>query len=136
MERLDNKNEFKKFNSQKKDKRLGVGLVFIFIGSVLIMSNIGIMPQILRHYIFSWQMLLIVIGIFNLVNNKNKTFGLILITVGVFFLLPQIFGFPRLYIRMFWPAIFIIIGAYILLRKRHEPEDFFNENNTSSDESL
>ncbi|MBN1252703.1 MAG: hypothetical protein JXR51_04070, partial [Bacteroidales bacterium] len=29
-----------------------------------------------------------------------------------------------------------IIGAYILLRKRHEPEDFFNENNTSSDESL
>ena len=137
METYNKKNGLKPDNRNRKDKRLGVGIIFIFVGAVLILSNIGIMPPVLKHYIFSWQMLLIVIGIFNLVSQKNNTLGLILITVGVFFLLPEIFGLSRHYWEMFWPAIFIIIGAYILLRKRHEEGDeFFNENVLGSDEGV
>jgi len=137
METYNKKNELKPDNKNRKDKRLGVGIIFIFIGAVLILSNIGIMPPILKYYIFSWQMLLIVIGIFNLVSQKNNTLGLILITAGVFFLLPEIFGFSKHYWRMFWPAIFIIIGAYILLKKRQEPnDDFFNENIVGADEGI
>jgi len=137
METYNKKNKIKPKNKNKNDKRLGVGIVFIFIGAVLILSNIGVMPPILKHYIFSWQMLLIVIGIFNLVNQKDNTLGLILITVGVFFLLPEIFGFSRHYWKMFWPAIFIIIGTYILLRKKHDTNDeFYNKSVLGTNEGV
>jgi len=124
METLDDFNDKNSTHKKRRsDRRLGVGVVFIFIGAVLILSNLGIMPQVLRHHIFSWQMILIVIGLFQIVNNKNRTFGLIMMTVGVFFLLPGIFGFSRQMWHMFWPAIFLIIGAYILFRRKIDPDD-------------
>lgn len=124
METLDDFNDKKPTHKKRSsDRRLGVGIVFIFIGAILILSNLGIMPPVLRHHIISWQMILIVIGLFQIVNNKNKTFGLIMMTVGVFFLLPGIFGFSRQMWHMFWPAIFLIIGAYILFRRKIDPDD-------------
>jgi len=106
------------------------------VGAVLILSNFGIMPEILRHHIFSWQMILIAIGLFSVVNNRNKTFGLIMITVGVFFLLPGMFGFSRQMWHMFWPAIFLIIGAYILFRRRIDPDDVDMIDSTVNDEDV
>ncbi|RLD78956.1 MAG: hypothetical protein DRJ10_09550 [Bacteroidetes bacterium] len=137
METIDNFNDKNKMPGQKgKDKRLGVGIVFIFIGAVLVLSNLGIMPSQLRHHIFSWQMILIAIGLFGVVNNRNKTFGLIMITVGVFFILPGLFGFSRQMWRMFWPAIFLIIGAYILFRRRVDPDDIDMMDSIANDEDI
>ena len=137
METLDDFNDKDPIPKKRSsDRRLGVGIVFIFIGAVLILSNLGIMPQVLRHHIFSWQMILIVIGLFQIVNNKNKTFGLIMMTVGVFFLLPGIFGFSRQMWHMFWPAIFLIIGAYILFRRKIDPDDMELMGETVNDEDF
>ncbi len=137
METLGNFNDKNKTPGRNRnDRRLGVGIVFIFIGAVLILSNLGILPQVLRHHIFSWQMILIAIGLFSVVNNRNKTFGLIMIIVGVFFLLPGIFGFSRQMWHMFWPAIFLIIGAYILFRRRIDPDDMETIDGTANDEDV
>ncbi|MEN8120262.1 MAG: DUF5668 domain-containing protein [Bacteroidota bacterium] len=137
METIDNFNDKnRKPEKNRRDRRLGVGIIFIFIGAVLILSNLGIMPGVLRHHIFSWQMIIIAIGLFSVVNNQNKTFGLIMITVGVFFLLPGIFGFSRQMWHMFWPAIFLIIGAYILFRRRTDPDDLDMMDSTANDEDI
>ncbi len=137
METLGNFNDKNKTPGRNRnDRRLGIGIVFIFIGAVLILSNLGILPQVLRHHIFSWQMILIAIGLFSVVNNRNKNFGLIMIIVGVFFLLPGIFGFSRQMWHMFWPAIFLIIGAYILFRRRIDPDDMETIDGTANDEDV
>lgn len=145
MRRLD---DYDKKNpsppDRRHDKRLGVGIIFIFIGAVLVLSNIGIMPAILKNYIFSWQMILIVIGLFSLANKRDKTLGLVLISVGVFFILPGIFGIPGVRWGKFWPVLFVFIGAYILFRRKIEPvghsyiesdiedEDFIDDLNVFS----
>ncbi len=135
MEVINNPNNQNKIPERKgKDKRLGVGIIFIFIGAILILTNLGIMPSNLRHYIFSWQTILIVIGLFGVVNNRNKTFGLIMITMGVFFLLPGIFGFSKQIRHMFLPAVFLIIGAYILFRRRIDPDDIHSASIDVNDE--
>lgn len=137
METLNDFNEHNQPQKKhKRDRRLGVGIVFIFLGAILILSNLGLIPQTLRHHIFSWQMILIVIGLFGVVNNRNKTFGLVMISVGVFFLLPGLFGFSRQMWHMFWPAIFLVIGAYILFRRKLDPNDFELEDGTGNDEDV
>jgi len=125
MRRLDDFNHKKPFNcNNKQDKRLGVGIVFIFIGALFIFSNIGLIPAAMRHYIWSWQMLLIVIGLFTLSGNKNRTVGLVLVSIGVFFILPGLFGMPRIGLGKLWPLVFVGVGAYILIRRNREQKDF------------
>ena len=75
MRRLDDFNHKKPYNNDnKQDKRLGVGIVFIFIGALFIFSNIGLIPQVMKNYIFSLQMILIVIGIFTIAVHLSCTF--------------------------------------------------------------
>lgn len=140
MRRLDDYNDTNRHNKgNKQDKRLGVGIVFIFIGALFIFSNLGMIPMAMKHYIFSWQMILIVIGLFSISGNRNKTTGLILISIGVFFILPGIFGMGRIGLGKLWPVIFVGIGAYILMRRkteiREENEPHF-ETSTNSDDTI
>ena len=125
MRRLDDFEDKKHHGCHhKQDKRLGVGIVFIFIGALFIFSNIGLIPHGMKHYIFSWQMILIVIGLFTLSGNKNRTVGLVLISIGVFFILPGLFGMPRIGLGKLWPLVFVGIGAYILVRRNKEHKEF------------
>ncbi len=121
MIRLDDQNNRKPENHETKhDKRLGLGIVFIFIGIIFILSNTGLMPNAIENYIFSWQMILIVIGLFSITGNKNKTTGLILISIGVIFIMPGIFGLPHFVFANLWPIALVALGAIILFRKKHE----------------
>jgi predicted membrane protein len=121
MRRLDDENAGKpENNSHRHDKRLGLGIVFIFIGIVFVLSNLGLIPFPIRHYVFSWQMILIVIGLFSIAGNRNKTHGLILISIGVVFMMPGILGFPGLGFSSLWPLALIGLGAYILFKQKTE----------------
>ncbi len=141
MRRLDDFNENKPYGCEnKQDKRLGVGIVFIFIGAVFIFSNIGLIPPVMKHYIFSWQMILIVIGLFTLAGNKNRTVGLVLVSIGVFFILPGLFGMPRIGLGKLWPLVFVGVGAYILIRRNKEHREFdfpeMGEKSTTNSEDV
>lgn len=121
MRRLDDENAEKPENNRNRhDKRLGLGIVFIFIGIVFVLSNLGLIPFPVRHYVFSWQMILIVIGLFSIAGNRNKTQGLIMIGIGVVFMMPGILGFPGLGLSSLWPLALIGLGAYILLKQKSE----------------
>ena len=116
-----NMNLTDKHHEQKSKKRSVLGLIFITIGSVLIAKKAGIIPENISHIIISWQMLLIAIGSFNIIMNKNFRSGLILISIGIFFILPKMFDIPFDVKDMFWPAIFVVIGVIMLtVGNRHK----------------
>src|SRR5665648_502255 len=48
------------------DSRTFVGIIFVLVGSVLIARNYGWLDYDFSRYLISWQMLLIVIGLFQL----------------------------------------------------------------------
>jgi predicted membrane protein len=63
-------------------------------------------------------MLLIVIGVITLAGSDNKTPGVVLISVGGFFMIPELFtDFFRSF-NFFWPAIFIVIGIVLLINSK------------------
>ncbi len=139
MIRLDeNENNIPVNNNDRHDKRLGIGIVFLFLGSIFLFNNMGVIPNMLKHYLFSWQMILIVVGLFMLASNKNKRTGFILISLGVFFIVPDILGFGRIRLGQLWPIIFVIIGIYILLRhkKQQSDMDLFDNIATSNNEDF
>lgn len=78
-------------------------------------------------------MLLIGIGAFNIFTKANYRSGLILITIGTFFITPKIFDIPFEMREMFWPAIFIVIGVLMVtVKNRHKTKG----NNESSEHSV
>lgn len=100
------------------DNRIIIGIVMVLIGLFLVMRNTGIFPHFIDHVIFSWQMLLIVIGlVITLGSAGGRTAGVIIMAVGGFFLIPMIFR-ETFDINMFWPSIFIIIGIIFIFSRR------------------
>lgn len=115
----------------QQDKRIGLGVILIGIGGLFLLGNLGLIPWEVRHYIFSWQGILIIIGSVFLITKPDKTPGIILISVGGFFLLPEILDIPGFSIRTFWPLVLIAIGILFILRQRgHKP---FSKSNKGND---
>lgn len=97
--------------------KLILAVILIGAGILLLAHNFNLIPWNVYRVIFSWPMLLLVLGVVQISKHPNKTFGLILIAIGSFFLLPKVF--PELSInfgQLFWPAIFLGIGLLILFK--------------------
>lgn len=100
--------------------RLIIGLLLVLVGVYLLLNNFDLIPFTLPHYVFSWQTLLILIGLVIVGTREHKGGGITLIIIGVIFLLPEIFYVSFDDILMFWPLVFVIIGISILLRRNRE----------------
>jgi predicted membrane protein len=107
-------------------------LFLIGIGVVLLFRNLELL--ILPSYVYTWKMLLIVLGIYNLLL-RHWTFGLILTAIGTFFVLPEALEIPRLEFGKIWPAILILIGLSIFFRIIFPPRRKFIDFEMYSEES-
>jgi len=94
------------------------GLIIIGLGLTWLLKNTGYLNESTWNIIFSWEMLLIAIGVVSLFRDKGKLFGVILILVGCFFLFSHHFDLPFTLRRIFWPALLIIAGLFILFGSR------------------
>lgn len=129
-----------------RNRTLAVGLLIILIGLAFLLRQMDVFTPRVENILFSWQMLLILIGSFFLVFSDNKTTGFILILIGGFFILPEIYVLPYNFRRTFWPVLLILLGIFILSRsglfRRGEvvtaedgptgPQDYFEEVNVFS----
>lgn len=126
-------------------RNFALGALVIAAGLILLLSNMHILSYEAKHIFFSWQMLLIGIGVISLFGNGNKTPGYILIIIGGVFLIPKIFNLDFNIMSLFWPAILIAIGILILLKRMpkrpirqnfsmHDvsPEGYIHEDNIFS----
>lgn len=116
-------NELKKRGrNPETSSRFLIGILLIVAGLILIVKKSSVLPEPLDYFIddiiFSWQMLLIAIGVITLVGSDNKTPGIVLISVGGFFLIPELFtDFFRSF-NFFWPALFIVVGIVLLMNSK------------------
>ena len=104
--------------SEIQSRRIGFGIALIFFGAFFLLDNLGLIPWDLRHYIFQWEGIMIIIGIVILVNDPRKNAGWILIIIGTFFLLPDILYIPWFRISTFWPVLLIALGFVYIVRQR------------------
>ena len=95
--------------------RIWVPLGLVCVGGILLARQLGLpMPD----WLFSWQVLLIAIGIFSGLAHAFRGPGwLIMILIGTFFLMDQLI--PGLDIHRFiWPAVIILVGLIMLIRPK------------------
>lgn len=99
-----------------------VGATLVIAGVLLILGRTGIIPSSYLGYIFSWQMLLIVIGLIGLLSlSRSYFFNLLLILIGGFFMATEIYEIPIETQRLFWPIVLVIAGLLIIFKhKNHE----------------
>ena len=102
-----------------KSKHIILGLLLIAAGVFFILKNLGILSPFASSIIFSWQMLLIAIGLTWVANHK-RTPGIILIIIGAAYLAPEFFNLPINFHEIFWPSLLILGGILMIFsRGRH-----------------
>lgn len=105
--------------------RILSGIVVVIVGSVLLARQLGVeMPS----WLFTWEMLIIVIGIY--IGAKHdfcKGGWFVPIIIGSIFLLDDIY--PELTVgRMFWPVFIIAAGLFMILAPRKKYRNNWREN--------
>jgi len=113
--------------------RLIVGGLLIVIGLLLFMSINDYIDYNIGHIIFSFPFILFVIGILILVNSRNRTFGLILTFVGLFFLIPRIFPWIDINGSLIFPLLIIGLGIAIIVRQRGTPKSKYTAEGIRKD---
>jgi len=106
-------NEDKPIN--RSHSRVWVALTLMVVGAALIVEQMGLA---LPYWLFSWQMLLIVIGVFIGFNHGFRGGAwAILILIGGAFLIDDILPGFTLH-RYIWPFAILLIGFLLLVRPR------------------
>ena len=102
-------------NPRRGSKGAAFGLIMIIVGFVIIANQFNVIPFKMREILFTWQAILIVIGVV-FVTTRDRYSGYILMGIGAFFLLPEIIDMPFQYRHMFWPLVFILGGVLIIFK--------------------
>ena len=67
------------------------------------------------HFLFSWPMILIIIG--GVLLAGKRSIGLVFLIVGGIFILPKLFFIPGITISLLFPVLLIGIGVAMVARK-------------------
>ncbi|WP_299826349.1 hypothetical protein [uncultured Pontibacter sp.] len=98
------------------------GLLLVIIGLVILATKLDYF--FLPNWVFSWQMLLIVIGLFiGFKHNFRKPSWLILVIIGSVFLFNELI--PGINIRFyFWPILLIGIGVWVMMKPKKYTQQY------------
>lgn len=131
--------EGKEIGPTLKRKTIMFGILVITFGVFWLLSNFEMLSPVVRDSVFSWQALVIAIGLINLVNGHARFFGLMLILFGSFFLATEVCDLPVTFRQAFWPSLIILLGLVVIFGSRRifrrkvsivsDGEDFFEEVN-------
>jgi predicted membrane protein len=118
--------KLKIMGTQNQSRTLLLALLIIGAGVFLLLESIHVIPYDLSRIFISWQMLLIVIGIYNLTSSQHKTGGIILIFIGGLFLYDKFYDLQFHVWNVIWPTILIIVGVSILLNHSRGKKNYFD----------
>lgn len=90
---------------QKVKSRIVVGIILVIIGIIFLLKNYDI--YLFPTDFISWEYFFILFGLLLFILSDNKTAGIVFLAIGLFNLVPEL-----------WPIIFVLIGLYIILKKR------------------
>ncbi|MDQ3291289.1 MAG: cell wall-active antibiotics response protein [Bacteroidota bacterium] len=106
-------------NSHRTSSATGkvvAGLIIITVGTILLLRQMG---YHFPHWLFSWPMILVVIGLINGAKSSFRNFAwLALIGLGFAFLLDQMYPFYQIS-KYAWPLLIIGAGLFMIFRRNH-----------------
>lgn len=108
-------------NNRSNQNGVGFALLLIVFGVVFYLFNIDIIPRQYKSLLISWQMVLIVIGLFSLFR-KNYAVAGTLIAIGSIFiypklcrLLPDFFFCFDMNLHTNWPLVLVLVGVILII---------------------
>lgn len=111
------KEEFKKmmipeYEKQQRNGRIWGGLILVAVGVAFLLRTLN---YDLPYWLFSWPMILILVGIYNLGKHGfTRPFGMIPLAIGLVFLVEK--TTPGLEIvKIALPALAIVFGVWMLM---------------------
>lgn len=97
--------------------RTTTGLIVLAVGLFLLVKKMGVMVP---HWIFSWPMIFVAIGVISLAKHKFQSgFGIFMLLFGGFFLLKNEFDIPLGIEPYLVPGGLIFLGLFLLVTKRN-----------------
>ncbi len=113
---METQEQFVRFNQRRKKGRLLAGLFLLIAGGILLLRELHLL--FIPEWIFSWPMLLIVLGLFSgLRSGFRNPNWFILSFIGIVFLFDQInIGFN--FHRFILPIVLFGIGGLLILKPR------------------
>jgi predicted membrane protein len=119
-------------------KAAALGVLVIAAGLLLLARNTGFLDASISRILFSWEMLLIAIGVVNIFWRQSLWAGIILIGIGGFFLLVNFYHMPFDTWQLFLPALIILVGLKMIfgpsrLEKGMFRQPMFNQTVGSED---
>lgn len=118
------------------------GVILILIGALFLAFNFGFLEGGFKRVVFSWQMLLILIGLLSMFH-KHIFSGLACIAIGGFFIVPRLavacpdtFYWVEVdFVRTYWPILLIVGGLLILLHIIIRPKRYHGAHHHISEDS-
>lgn len=106
-----------------------VGFIFIALGTLFLLDNLDIISWHVRHYLFQWENILILIGAVLVIKKENVKAGGILMGIGILLSLDDWF---RLDINIFdlWPIALVLIGFAIISRSKGDQNTEYSERSS------
>lgn len=126
--------ESKKKNFKKNTSaHLILGIILVLLGIAVLAEIVDAVPWSMRDIVFSWQMILIVLGVIFISGQESKSTGYILLAIGAFFILPKFFDVPDFWRSLFWPSILILLGLLIIFGKGKRHKHIRNVSGSDDD---
>lgn len=114
-------------SKRSNSTRIVIGAILVILAGLILADNFDFFGYHWRNHIFTWQTLLIVLGVIFVTKRESKTTGIILIAVGTLFLVARYYHFPVSFRNLFWPAVLLIIGLSLIFsrssHRRWKPSD-------------
>ncbi|MDO5570784.1 MAG: hypothetical protein Q4F97_04870 [Bacteroidales bacterium] len=100
-----------------KENQLCVGLTFSFFGLIMLLNNLGLLislPLRLRMEMLDWRTFLLYGAAFFLLFKQDKTFGLLLLVLGLLLRFKIIYDNISNYSFLVTPGFFIVAGLLLI----------------------
>jgi len=117
-------------------------MLLIAVGVLTLGRNLGFVDRDLFRILVSGPMFVIVLGIWTLFLRRWVN-GVILISAGIFFLIPRVLNVGGDWIGTYWPLVFVLAGLILLIRifhpERHSQvrhSDFSSETSTDTQDGF
>lgn len=125
-------------SSQRVYGKILVAVLFIAAGVLLLARNMGWITHELFDTLVSWQMLLVVLGIYMMVKRAFIR-GLVVFAVGAYFLSPHVTWLPGNIHAVLLPAVLVVIGLAFIFKPAgqkqwgHKRKEMMNTHYESAD---
>src|SRR6185312_4234334 len=107
--------KFKEHQIRHRRGKIAGGIILFILGAAFLAREMGVF---FPEWLFTWQMLLIVIGLFIGVKSSFRNFSwFVLMAVGGVFMIEDFV--PGMHIKVyFWPILIMIIGLAMIFKPR------------------